>query len=303
MIPSSISLAKYCKILYNILCRKRLENLLEFNHKGYEEDKEPIMRRKRPPCRVATMNVSSTYFREPRRNPQRIQFAQDLLRLAQSKNVDCLCFPAGYLTTCRAAKVTALLEPLTRTAWSLGVSFVLGIDLACHFPDANSAEFMEIVRKGKMPCLLAAFDAARDLLSITRQRSCTSEQARRKLVPDEVITAPRMMDLGGACFQIIHCGEVYDRRLFGKDIPNAQIVFGHLGMVRLAVTLAACAQRGFSLINTEHRIGKNGILFCYDNGGINKSRRGDIYAESDNGLWAEMAVWTLGRGGRFCPAR
>ncbi len=255
------------------------------------------MRRKQP-VRIATMNVSAHRFRDPRHNPHRIQLAQNLLQLAQSENVDCLCFPAGFLTTCREAKVSALLEPLARTAWSLGVSFVLGVDLARNYPDANSPGFMEIVRNGKMPYLLVAFDATTDRLSLTRQRSCTGEHARRKLIPDEIMTAPRMMTPGGACFQIIHCGEVYDRRLFAKDMPRAGVVFGHITMPRLMRTMGACSRRGFSLLNTEHRSGRNGLLFCFDRG-IDRSRRGGVCADASEGLWAEMAVWELGSTGRF----
>jgi hypothetical protein len=104
------------------------------------------------------MNVCTTRFRDTRHNTARIRFAQELLQLASSKNITCLCFPSGYVTTSKIDRIVPLLEPLTRTARKSRISFIMGIDLTAilNLPvDANSPEFVEIVRKGKMPCLFA----------------------------------------------------------------------------------------------------------------------------------------------------
>lgn len=257
------------------------------------------MRRKRPPYRVCTMNVSAARFRDPKNNPQRIRFAQKLLQLAKTKNVDCLCFPAGYLTTGKSTHISSFLAPLIRTARKLDVSFVLGIDLAKWFPNPDSAEFIEVVRKGKIPCLLASFNATTNRLSLTRQRSGTSGHARRKLVSDEIMSVPRVMEFEAATTNVICCGEIYDRRLFSQAMPKAGMVFGHLAMARLSRTLRLCSEMGFSLINSEHRIGRSGLHFCYDRG-KNNSVRGGFSIEHDD-LWAEIAVWELTDRMRFKP--
>jgi hypothetical protein len=247
------------------------------------------------------MNVCAARFRDTRHNTARIRFAQELLSLSSSRNIDCLCFPSGYITTSKIDRIVPLLEPLTRTARKSRISFIMGIDLTAILnlsADANSPEFVEIVRKQKMPCLLASFNGETTRLSLTRQRSCTGEHARRKLVSNEIMRVPRIMTLGDVCFQIVHCGEVYDRRLFSKGMPKAGIIFGHYTMPRLSRTMSACSRMGFSLVNTEHRSDTGGLLFCFDRG-ASKIKHCDLHIDHGDDLWAEMAVWELNNAGRF----
>ena len=262
------------------------------------------MDRKRIDKRIMTMNVSVNGFRDTTTNPSRIQLAMQILYFAKTNQIDCICFPAGFLISRNITQIRSLLVPMTRVARKLQISFVLGIDGSgiMQLPiDANSPEFLRVVEKQKMPCFLFSFNAMTNKSSLIRQRSCTGEHARRKIVPDNIMTTPRTMDLGGASFQIIFCGEVYDRRLFAEAMPKAGVIFGHRTMPRLSKTMSACSRRGFSLVNSEHRSGLNGLLFCYDRG-INKSKpcNGNIVVHDE--LWAEIAIWKLNAKGRFSRA-
>lgn len=262
------------------------------------------MKKKIHPKRIATMNVSVSGFRNPRNNRHRIQLALKILDFAKRNKIACLCFPSGFLITSKITKIDPLLVPITEKARQLRISFVLGVDLIGIFrlsPDANASDFLRIVTSQKVPCLLASYNHRTDDLQIARQRSCTGKHARQKLVPDDIMTTPRIMDFGKIKFQIIHCGEVYDSRLFSSAMPVAGIIFGHRTMPRLARTMRVRSEQGFSLLNSEHRTGRNGMLFCYDRG-RNKSLHGSICIEHDD-LWAEIAVWELTNRMRFHPVR
>jgi hypothetical protein len=252
--------------------------------------------------KIATMNVSAAGFRCPKENRSRIALALKILEFAQRNKISCLCFPSGVLITSRISQITPLLVPITEKARKLRISLVLGVDLLGIFrlsSHANAPDFLDAVEKQKVPCLLASYNHRKHDLLVTRQRSCTGEHARRGLVPDDIMNTPRIMNLGGVCFQVIHCGEVYDSRLFSSGMPRAGVIFGHLTMPRLSRTMRIRSEQGFSLVNSEHRIGHGGKLFCHDRG-MDKTR-GDGFVVEHNGLWAEMGVWELSDKMRFKP--
>lgn len=257
------------------------------------------------PKRIATMNVSATGFRCPKKNRPKITLALKILEFAHRNKISCLCFPSGYLTTSKIGQIPSLLVPITEKARQLRISFVLGVDLIGIFrlsSDANAPDFLEIVAKQKIPCLLASYNYRKHKLQITRQRSCTGEHVRRGLVPDNIMLPPRTVNFGNPHFQIIHCGEVYDSRLFSSRMPKAGVLFGHYTMPRLSRTMRTRSEQGFSLVNSEHRTGRGGKLFCYDRG-INKTLHNCRIRIEHDDLWAEIAVWELTSTMRFRPIR
>lgn len=256
---------------------------------------ENVMRRKTPRKRIATTNISAARFRDPKDNPNRIRFAQKLLESARQNNIDCLCLPSGYLAAKTPNDIKPAFSPLLRKAKQLQISFVIGSDIKSAF---RSRVPHAIVRQQQLPAFLVAFNCDNDITTITRQRSGSSLDYRLKLVPDSVMFRPRVMRLGDCEFQIVGCGEVYDRRLFSKGMPRAAIVFGHDTMPRLSISLQSRSSSGFSLVNTEHRIHQGGYLFCYDNG-ENRSVRDCDHFDGYDDLWADIAVWELDKQGSF----
>jgi hypothetical protein len=224
---------------------------------------------------------------------------------ASSNQISCICLPAGFFLLKSLSEHQNLLSEMTRSAWEYGVSFILGMDkdkpILRRRP--NSPAFLETVRKQAIPTYIYAYNALKDEVSISRQRSCTSTHSYLKLVPDEIMLTPRAMNFGELDFQIIHCGEVYDPRLFSPDMPKAGIVFGHKTMPRLSRSLRYKSMKGFSLINTEHRWQSGGMLFCY-NDGDNLSVQSHNLIDSDaDGIWIDIALWRLCKDGRFVPVK
>ncbi len=262
------------------------------------------MKEKPIPKRIATMNVCGIGFRKPPQNPARLQLALKILDFAHRNKVSCICFPSGFLTTAKIDKIPPLLVPVTGKARELRIFFVLGVDLSSISrlsPNPNAPDFVETVLKQTMPCLLAAYDHRNNALTITRQRSATTEHVRRGLVSDEIMMNPRIMDLGSARFQIIGCGECYDDRIYSPGIPTkAGIIFGHFSMPRLSRTMRCRSEAGFSLVNSEHRTLRGGMLFCYDRGKNKTFHNCRKYVEHGD-LWADLAVWELTERMRFHP--
>ncbi len=195
---------------------------------------------------------------------------------ASANQISCLCFPAGFL----------LLNSLSESQ-----------KLLRRRP--NTPAFLEAVRKQILPAYLYAYNALTDTATTTYQRSCTPTHSYLKLIPDELL-APRVMRLGECEFQIIHCGEVYEPRLFSPGMPKAGIVFGHKSMPRLSRTLNTKSSKGFSLINTEHRWQSGGKLFCFTDGN-NLSVKSQNLIDDDDGIWIDIALWRLCKSGHFTP--
>lgn len=253
--------------------------------------------------RICTMNVSLQTFYESSSNSPRLKLAQKIIRFAAQHQIDCICFPAGFFLFKTLPKAKSFLTPLIRIARRYHISFITGFDLTSilQLPrDPNSPKTAKTVKQQAMPSFLLSCNVENCKTSITHQRSSTSAHAAMRLVPDDIMLNPRIMDLGGCEFQIVHCGEVYDKRLFSPGMPKAAVVLGHKTMPRLARTLRTKSEKGYSLINSEHRIGRNGLLFCYDRG-KNKSVQGSECFVGEDGTWAELAIWELGSRGQFKP--
>ncbi len=223
---------------------------------------------------------------------------------ASEKNISCLCLPAGFFLLKSLSEHKKLLYDTTRRAFEHGVSVVLGIDedkpILRRRP--NSPAFLEAVRNQTIPSYLYAYNATTDEVSISHQRSSTPTHAYLKLVPDENMLSPRVLELGGYKLHLIHCGEMYDDRLFSPGMPKAGIVIGHKCMPRLTRSLKSKSRKGFSLINTEHRFQPGGMLFCF-NDGDNMSRKSHNLIDDGDGIWIDIALWRLCKNGRFIPMR
>lgn len=257
---------------------------------------------------VVMTNININGFRDMTMNIPRRKAVLEWMRKLNGCGFNCLCLPAGYFVVKDEKEIRPLIRPILKLARRFRISFILGVDTSAilSFPeDPNSPKMLRAVRNHKMPCFLCAYSADRDKLEIHRQRSCTSAQARNKILSDEEMSEARFMPLGGSGFQIILCGEVYDERLFDEGRPRAAVVFGHVTMPRLARTLAAKSRLGFSIINTEHRTGRGGRLFCFDKGRERSvvARPCVIGDANDKGPWIDMAVWELDKRGSFRPSK
>ena len=269
----------------------------------------PSLERRKPclkksdgkPVVICTTNIAIDTFYVTESNPDRLYFLEKMIPWASANQISCLCFPAGFLLLNSLSESQKLLSKVTRLAFENDVSFILGIDedkpILRRRP--NTPAFLEAVRKQILPAYLYAYNALTDTATTTYQRSCTPTHSYLKLVPDELL-APRIMRLGECEFQIIHCGEVYEPRLFSPGMPKAGIVFGHKSMPRLSRTLNTKSSKGFSLINTEHRWQSGGKLFCFTDGN-NLSVKSQNLIDDDDGIWIDIALWRLCKSGHFTP--
>ncbi len=221
---------------------------------------------------------------------------------ASENNISCLCLPAGFFLLKSLSEHKKFLSDTTRLAFEHGVSFVLGIDedrpILRRRP--NSPAFLEAVRNQSIPSYLYIYNAMMDEVSISHQRSSTPTHAYLKLVPDGDMLSPRMLELGDCKLQLIHCGEMYDDRVFSSNMPKAGVVVGHKCMPRLTRSLRGKAKKGFSLINTEHRFQSGGMLFCFNNSD-NMSVRSHNLIDDGDGIWIDIALWRLCKNGRLLP--
>jgi hypothetical protein len=259
------------------------------------------MATKRPKT-VMTMNVNVEGFRERRDNKRRIAVAIQLIEAAAKAKIDCVCFPAGYLIAKNLREIPIIDRPIVQRAKQLKISFIIGIDTqAINNPSITSADcpaMLRLVKEGNVPCFLTAYSAERGTLHLYQQRTCTHYQAENRMASEWLMEDRNTMHLGdGQSFQIILCGEIYDNRLLDEKAPKAGVIFGHTTMSRLSRTLRLKSQRGFSLINTEHRTGRGGLIFNFDRGYDMSVPSRPIRIADARGLWIDAVVWTLdGRG-------
>ena len=250
---------------------------------------------------VMTMNVNVEGFRERRDNKRRVAVAVQLIEAAAKAKIDCLCFPAGYLIAKNLRDIPRLDSPIIRRAKQLKISFIIGIDTQAinnpRITGADSPAMLRLVKEGNVPCFLSSYSAERGTLELYQQRTCTHYQAENRMAPASAMAERHLMHLGENSFQIILCGEIYDNRMLGEDAPKAGVVFGHTTMSRLSRTLRLKSRRGFSLINTEHRTGRGGMIFSFDNGYDMSVYSRPVKIADADGLWIDAVVWTLdGRG-------
>lgn len=252
---------------------------------------------------IMTTLVSSAFFREQQNNPAKIDIAIKALELARQQKIALLVLPAGFLTVDTRAEVMPAARPIIRHAKKYGMSLVVGVDLEeiKLFRNSDSVRMLERVALGQMPTFLCVFDAVTGKTQSHRQRSCTSNQARQRIVPDEVM-APKTMDISGSTVQIVFCGEIYDDRLCSVTAPSTAVIIGHTTMPRLIKTLKAKGRRGFSVIHSEHRAGRGGTLFCIDRE-ADRSQQATLHIEGEKGLWLEAAFWKVTDKGRIYPAQ
>ena len=259
------------------------------------------MPRKRP--KIMTMLISSEGFRQQKQNPAKISLALQIFDHAKKVNIDSVFLPAGFLITSDEHQIKPTLKPILNKAKASKTSFIIGIDLEeiKGFRTSDGKKMLDAVSNQSIPCLLAHFDSANGKTHIIRQRSCTSFQAHQKMLSDAIMQ-PRSLDIAGTKFNWIFCGELYEPRLFKKTAPAAGIVLGHWTMPRLSKSLKSKGRQGFSLVHSEHRTGRGGLLLCTDRG-IDKSLRPSVHIEGDNGLWAELAAWEILDMGRMNPVK
>ena len=254
------------------------------------------------PCgrrRILVSNVDATTFRKKRYNKSKIALAQTLLHFAHQAHIDLICLPSGYLITPNKSDIISLTKPILRLAKQYNIAITLGIDLTeiTTFPDdPNSTRMLKAVTSGMMPCFMATYHTSLQKTILTNQRSCTPYQSTQRLAPDHIMQ-PRTISLNGIAFQLIQCGEIYSNVLFNESAPKAGVVCGHWSMPRLSRTLAVKGALGYSLINSEHRSGENGLHFCNDRG-QNKSVYNCRHFEEGH-IWANAAVWELTEKGRI----
>lgn len=259
--------------------------------------------RPRPiPCdrrRILVTNVNAMTFRKKRYNKNKIDLARTLLHFAHHTCIDLVCLPAGYLITPNKSDIISLTKPILTLAKQYNIAITLGIDLTeiTTFPDdPNSARMLKAVASGMMPCFMATYHPSLQKTILTNQISCTPYQSIRGLVPDNIMQ-PRIISLNGIALQLIQCGEIYSKTLLSESSPKAGVICGHWSMPRLSRTMAVKGNLGYSLINTEHRSGKNGLHFCNDRG-QNKNVYNCRHFEEGQ-AWAGVTVWELTEKGRI----
>ena len=259
------------------------------------------MPRKRP--KIMTMLISSEGFRQQKQNPSKISLALQILDHAKKSRINCVFLPAGFLITSDEHQIKPTLKPILNKAKASSISFILGLDLEeiKRFRSSDGEKMLDAVSTQSIPCLLAHFDSTTGKTHIIRQRSCTSFQAHARMLSD-VVMKPRILDVAGTRMNCITCGELYDSRLFQEMAPTTGIVLGHWTMPRLAKSLKSKGRQGFSLLHSEHRTGRGGLLLCTDRG-IDKSIRPSSHIEGERGLWAELAAWEIADNGRINPVK
>jgi hypothetical protein len=223
------------------------------------------------------MLVAADGFRQQKQNPAKISLALQILDLAKKAHIDCVFLPAGFLITSAEHQIKSTIKPILNKAKTFKISFTLGCDLEeiKRFRVSDGVRMLEAVTLQKIPCLLAYYNAATDKIQIIRQRSCTSFQAREKMLSDTIMQ-PMIMDVAGTKLNCIFCGELYENRLFKDTAPATGIILGHWTMPRLSRSLMAKGRQGFSLVHSEHRTGCGGLLLCNDRGS-DKSVRPSAY--------------------------
>ena len=253
--------------------------------------------------RIMTTLVSSAFFREPQNNPAKTDLAIKTLDLARQQKIALLVLPAGFLTVATRAEVMPAVRPILRLAKRHGISVVVGVDLAeiRSYRTVDSGKMLEAYCTFSIPLFLVVYDAATNKTEVYRQRSATSYHARLGVVPDAVMQ-PRILILQGVPIATCFCGELYEPRLFGKNAPPTAIIVGHTTMPRLGRTFKAKGREGFSVIHSEHRVGRGGTLLCNDLG-IDRGQLATLHIEGENGLWLEVAIWEVTDKGRILPAR
>ena len=253
--------------------------------------------------RILTTLVSSAFFRQQQQNPQKVSLAIKTLDLARQQQIDLIALPAGHLTVTTRAEVIPAVRPILRHAKKYGISVVVGVDLAeiRNYRTTDSGKMLEAYCTFSIPLFLVVYDAATDKTEVYRQRSASSYHARLGVVPDGVMQ-PRTIDICGSTVQIVFCGEVYEPRLFGEDAPPTAIIVGHATMPRLGRTFKAKGREGFSVIHSEHRVGRGGTLLCNDRG-IDQGQLATLHIEGENDLWLEAAIWEVTDKGRIRPVQ
>jgi len=253
---------------------------------------------------IMACQVSIENFRCRSDNSERIKTAVQLLSLCRENRVDLLTLPAGYLLAKSPAEIPRLFKPILQHAKRLSLSFAIGVDTAPilnHINRPTSPAFLELTKRGKIPCFLAVFSHERNSFNVYRQRSATSMHAEMKCVSDRIMAERRTISIKSHEISLLICGEYLDGRVYGNR-HKSHLIFVHSTLSRLGMSMRSRSRGNLGLLALEHRSCENGLIYCFRNGrDISvRSRRAGI--AKGKGPWINIAVWTIGDDGFFKPS-
>jgi len=181
--------------------------------------------------------VSSTGFRDPAHNPDRLEVFDRLLAVVTEHDADLVVLPGGYLTVPAVQDVPGAIAELSRRADRAGIAVIGGVDVATPSADDPKTAARDAKRAATAALPYFGFASGRAAFGADpgrRWQQSSSTSANAWDVPDPDVPGPdRVVVLGTTRIGVLICGELFSSRgresMAGLGL-SLVVDLGHVGM-------------------------------------------------------------------------
>ncbi len=246
--------------------------------------------------RVLQLNLSSSDFRDPEANSDRIARLKEFLA-GHAKPYSVVVLPGGFLAYQQRARLREALDRLSELARQARVTLFGGIDIVKSRGCADDGETV----RGTLPYYgfaVGLVEANTGGPVIWQQTSTDSEDfGWAPLRPDfgRLFAVPEGETKHRQVLALV-CGELYRKdigHLLRRE-PALVVICGHQKMVEPHHSLKrVSAETGGLVVIAQHFIGAESLLHAWEAGGRESVQGGDAISGGDEERWLRATEWTL----------